>query len=343
MDWNDLQYFVSLVEQETLSAAAEQMGVQHSTVSRRIEHLETALKLRLFDRVGKRYHLTEEGRLLYTQAANIGQNIANFQRMAVEHNAMAGEVVISAPPVLAEHLIMPHLSQFRAQYPDIQLRLLGDAHISNLHARESDIAIRLCRPSLDDLVLRRLGTVSYRLYGHQHYLTSYYERLSTFINHNNATSANKATKPKDTAKIAKANSAHHIANELPVLHCIGFTANSHLKKWAEQITAALPTQSVMATNDFHLMTQAITNGVGIGLLPTFTGEYLDDLLAFDAQYSDIQEFLQYWQTLTPQQKLSPADAITNAPYEMPMYLVMHDDVRRSARVRAVADWLAEVL
>ena len=55
MDWHDLAYFVCLVEHQTLTACAEQLSVQHSTVSRRIERLEQALSLTLFDRLGKRY------------------------------------------------------------------------------------------------------------------------------------------------------------------------------------------------------------------------------------------------------------------------------------------------
>ena len=66
MDWHDLAYFVCLVEQQTLTACAEQLGVQHSTVSRRIERLEQALSLTLFDRLGKRYILTQEGAFVFS-------------------------------------------------------------------------------------------------------------------------------------------------------------------------------------------------------------------------------------------------------------------------------------
>ena len=57
-DWNSIRHFTTLVEKQTLTAAAEHLGVQHSTVSRQIAQLENALGLRLFDRIGKRYLLT---------------------------------------------------------------------------------------------------------------------------------------------------------------------------------------------------------------------------------------------------------------------------------------------
>ncbi|MFC2292037.1 MAG: LysR family transcriptional regulator, partial [Kingella oralis] len=60
-DWDDLHCFTVLVEKQTLTAAAETLGVQHSTISRRIARLEATLGLRLFDRIGRRYLLTDEG------------------------------------------------------------------------------------------------------------------------------------------------------------------------------------------------------------------------------------------------------------------------------------------
>ena len=82
LDWNDLQHFVTLVEQETLTAAAEALGVQHSTVSRRIAQLEGALGVRLFDRIGKRYLLTENGTRIHAQAQELAKDILTLQHLA---------------------------------------------------------------------------------------------------------------------------------------------------------------------------------------------------------------------------------------------------------------------
>ena len=70
-DWNGIGHFTALVEKETLTAAAEHLGVQHSTVARQIARLETALGLRLFDRIGKRYLLTADGERLHRHACGI--------------------------------------------------------------------------------------------------------------------------------------------------------------------------------------------------------------------------------------------------------------------------------
>ena len=84
MHWDDLAYFICLVEKQTLTACADEMDVQHSTVARRIDHLEEALDVNLFDRLGKRYVLTAEGELLYSQAVTIKKEIIAFERMAVD-------------------------------------------------------------------------------------------------------------------------------------------------------------------------------------------------------------------------------------------------------------------
>lgn len=146
-DWNDLQYFVSLVNHHTLTATADAMDVQHTTVARRIEKLEQALKVKLFDRMGKRYHLTHEGELLFAQASNIQSQIHTLGRMAMSQNALQGEVIVSAPPVLANEVLMPHLSDFHQCYPHIRLSLQGEVNRSNLHHKEADIALRIGRPS----------------------------------------------------------------------------------------------------------------------------------------------------------------------------------------------------
>ncbi|SUD91013.1 LysR family transcriptional regulator [Psychrobacter phenylpyruvicus] len=129
MDWDDLSYFILLVQQQTLTACAEKLDVQHSTVSRRIARLEKSLSLKLFNRLGKRYSLTQEGEQLYVQAIEIQKEMLTFERMAINQNTMQGKVVVSAPPVLANELLIKALPAFRQQYPDIVIHLRGDLHI----------------------------------------------------------------------------------------------------------------------------------------------------------------------------------------------------------------------
>lgn len=171
-NWDDLLYFKILVEKQTLTAAAEALGVQHSTIARRIARLEATLGLRLFDRIGRRYLLTDEGARIYSQVQEIAIGMNTLLRTAREQREAITEVVISAPPVLIKAMLMPHFPAFTRQHPHIRLVLQSDARIINLHARQADIALRIVPPQQNDLVTRRLRTVFYRFYAHADYLAT---------------------------------------------------------------------------------------------------------------------------------------------------------------------------
>ena len=81
LDWNGIRYFATLVEKETLTAAAAALDVQHSTVSRQIAQLEQALGLRLFDHIGKRYLLTADGERLYRYACDLCKEMNVLERV----------------------------------------------------------------------------------------------------------------------------------------------------------------------------------------------------------------------------------------------------------------------
>ena len=129
-DWNGIRHFTALVEKQTLTAAAEHLGVQHSTVSRQIAQLENALGLRLFDRIGKRYLLTPEGERLYRHACEICKDMSMLQRTAREQAELRHSVVISAPPFVARLLLMPHIADFYRKHNDIRLIIQSDAALA---------------------------------------------------------------------------------------------------------------------------------------------------------------------------------------------------------------------
>ena len=304
MYWDDLAYFVCLVEKQTLTACAEEMNVQHSTVARRIEHLEQTLDINLFDRLGKRYVLTIEGERLYHQAVEVKKEMVTFQRMAIDQNALQGKVVVSAPPVWANEVLIPALADFRQRFPDIILTLSGDVSMSNLHQREADIAIRTRRPTQEDLVIRTLGSSTYQFYAHDKYL-------------------------KDT--------------ESEQWQLIEFKANARVLAWSQTLIKQHAYTIAFSTNDLYMACHAARQKIGFALLPDFLARQYPELTAIDP----INKL-----TLTDLEIRSSADSYaaaeqldTHSPIPMaqsyPRYLVMHPDVRRSARVRTVADWLID--
>jgi len=167
MQWDDIRYFLALARQGSLSATARLLMIEHSTVARRVASLESALGLKLFDRLPRGWTLTPEGQALYERACLLEEDMQSLQRIALGQSALAGRVRVSAPPALLSHFVLPHLDEFHATYPQVELELIGERRGVHLGRGEADIALRMSEPHEPDLVARKLGQVGYGLYGTQ--------------------------------------------------------------------------------------------------------------------------------------------------------------------------------
>lgn len=181
MNWNDLKYFVILVDKETLTATANFLNVEHTTVARHIESLEVSLSVKLFNRLGKRYSLTFEGKNLYKLAKEIQQNTQTLERQALDNVNLQGEVRISAPPALANDILLPKIAQFYQTHPNIKIKIIGESQLTDLYKNQADIALRLIKPTENDFIFRHLATLNYYLYAHQNYLSTKNHNSLNFI------------------------------------------------------------------------------------------------------------------------------------------------------------------
>lgn len=172
MQWDDVRYFLALARQGSLSATARFLGIEHSTVARRVSSFEQALGLKLFDRLPRGWTLTHEGQALFERASLLEIDMHSLQRTALGQSALAGRVRVTAPPLVLNFFVLPHLDEFHAMYPQIELELVGERHAAHLERGESDIALRMSEPHEPDLVARNLGQINYGLYGTQEYCAS---------------------------------------------------------------------------------------------------------------------------------------------------------------------------
>lgn len=173
MDWDTLKVFLALARTGTLSDTARQLGVDHSTVSRRIGALENALGMKLFDRLPRGYALTPEGQGLLPRAEEVENAVLSVERLAQgQDSAETGTVTVSAPPAFASHVLAPRLGGFHTKHPGILLEILAEPHTAHLHRREADIAVRLMPPEQDGLVARRIGQMGFGLYASPAYRNS---------------------------------------------------------------------------------------------------------------------------------------------------------------------------
>ncbi len=171
-DWDDLRYFLAIARNGTVTAAAAKLGVNHSTVSRRIQAFEKKHAVRLFERIPSGYEITQSGENIYQKAIEIEQRAQDIERQLFgQDNRLQGKVVVTAPNMVLNDLVMPQLPVFRERYPGIDLIFQTTADLKNMAAREADIAIRLTPQPPESLVGRQVAHLSQGIYASKSYWT----------------------------------------------------------------------------------------------------------------------------------------------------------------------------
>lgn len=170
-EWTDLRFFLELARAGTLSAAARRLGVEHSTVSRRIHRLEADLRMPLFDRRREGYELTESGQALLPHAeAMESAMLAAAEELGETHAAARGVVRLGAPEVFGSRVIAPRIGPLLDANPDLRVDLLLLPRYANLANREADLGVTLEAPDSGRYVVARLTDVRYYLFAAPAYL-----------------------------------------------------------------------------------------------------------------------------------------------------------------------------
>ncbi len=171
MDWNDLRYFLGVARSESLTRTSADLRVSQSTVSRRISEFEASLGMTLFARHQTGYFLTDAGREVMRYAQAVEESILALERGATGlDTAPAGTVRLATSDSLATDLIIPAMPAFRARYPHICLEIVTSTVAAELGRREADIALRVVRPTRGNLKVRRVGHMTYSVYGSRAYI-----------------------------------------------------------------------------------------------------------------------------------------------------------------------------
>lgn len=172
-DWSDLQFFLAVCERGSVGAAAQLLGVNHSTVLRRIASLENSLSVRLFERRPGGYVPTSRGQELAAALAGLAEQVEGARRRVTGGDLqLAGSLRLTAPDTLLHTLLLQGLAAFRARHPALQLELVINNHFLNLGRREADVAVRGSNRPPENLVGRRVGRVQTALYASSAYLAT---------------------------------------------------------------------------------------------------------------------------------------------------------------------------
>lgn len=239
MDWDDLRYVLAISRTAGLSPAARQLGVNPSSVYRRLEALEKQLEVRLFERLRSGYRLTESGEALAEAAARMEN-----EALAVERHVrgtdvrLQGHLRVSTSEALAMYALPAHLAEFRSMYPDVSLDVFVTNQLADLTRRDADVAIRATAIPPDHLVGRSVGKVGVAAYASRAYLDE-----------------------------------HGRGRPICEYDWIGYEGQlAHIRqaRWTDQNIPAHRTK--LRFDSMAAVVTAVAHGVGCGSLPCFAGD-----------------------------------------------------------------------
>ncbi|SHH30673.1 LysR family transcriptional regulator [Ferrimonas marina] len=174
MDLNDALLFAKVAELKGISAAARALGLPKSRLSRRIAALEQSLQVRLLERTTRSVALTDAGRQFYQHCRRI-QEESELAQASLEQlkGEPRGRLTISASVALGQHLLAPHLGEFMARYPAIEVVLRLDNRRVDLVQEGIDLAVRVGALEDSSLICRQLASAKARLYAAPSYLAQH--------------------------------------------------------------------------------------------------------------------------------------------------------------------------
>lgn len=276
IDWNDLRYVLAIHRGGSLSAAARELGVNQSTVSRRLAALQAALGAQLFERAGSAFLSTDAGKSVLSYAERVERELLSLEKeISGSSQQPHGVVRITSVPTIINRLLVPRLPALIERHPGLRIEAIAEVRSVRLTQRETDIALRLIRPQPGTAICQRIGSIAYAVYAAQE--------------------------------------SH--ASAIPWITYEEGYAHLPQARWVAQHDAGV-TPIPLAVSDGDTILQAVQSGIGCGVLPTFIADEIPGLV-----------------------RLSPGPPIL----QRDVWLLVHPDLRKTARVSAVIDWLDEVM
>lgn len=260
--WDDYRYFLATSEAGSFTKAADDLGVTQSTLSRRIEHLEQQLGVRLFVRSQSGVTLTPEGESILGTAREIESKILEIQGSLIGADKRPeGIVRISVTDGLASFWIAPRLADFQTDNPGIAIDLQCSIEPADALRMEAELTIQSQAPESVELISVKLGRLHFVPWASPGYLES------------------RGT-PRDTTELLQ----HGLLD-----HDIYHSDEGDWSAWFGLTRAA--NLISLKTNSSTALVSAIRNGAGIGMLPTYSCECVEGVvpLRMDFKtYSDIR-------------------------------------------------------
>jgi DNA-binding transcriptional LysR family regulator len=173
IDWNLIRTFLAVADGGSMIAAAARLGLTQPGIGRHINLLEEKLRLTLFMRGRNGMKLTEAGLALVDDARAMQAEFDRFMLKATgQDEHIAGPVRITASRIVSVYILPPMLARLRHVEPEIEIELVADNAVANLLARDADIAIRMVRPTQNDLIASKVAEIPLGAFAHVDYLAA---------------------------------------------------------------------------------------------------------------------------------------------------------------------------
>jgi len=232
-NWQDIHIAYQVAKLGTLSAAAGQLNVHHSTVLRHVDALESRLNCKLFHRHARGYSVTEAGKILFQEAQQTQERLDRMLgKLAGQDAQLSGTLVITTVSTMAA-ILMPVIARFTQLHPSIQVELASDSRIFKLEYGEAHVSVRPgAKPKDPDYVVQLLQTNQSTLYASQDYLNEY-----------------------GAFKSLKHTQGHKFVASIAALN------NIPMMRWLNQ--AVDKSQIAFRGSDFASLMEAASHGIGI--------------------------------------------------------------------------------
>ncbi len=165
LSWDEFRLVKSIADARSLAGAAELLGVNQSTVFRRLAAVEVAVGARLFERSRAGYEPTAAGEEMIALATTMADSITEFERRVAGRDLKpTGELSVTTPEALGQHFMPAIVALFQALNPGVVVELIFSGQTLSLSRRDADIAIRLTNDPPETLVGRRICTGRWGIY-----------------------------------------------------------------------------------------------------------------------------------------------------------------------------------
>lgn len=285
VNWDDLRFVLAVARSGSLSGAARQLSVEHTTVGRRLSSIESALGIRLFDRTPDGHVPTAAGAAVLAHAGAVEDHVLALEREVAGSDArVSGTVRITALDPFVNDFLLPSLGDLERLHPELRIIAAPEVRTVSLARREADVAIRWGRPEDPGFLARKLADVGSGMYASR----SYIERRG---------------RPGGPAQLE----GHDRIGYAPDPAFADASEERWLAVNAPGARVSLRVGSLMAYR------AAIEEGVGVGI--------------FECHSADRAGLVRLWEEPVLMEE---------------WWAVVHVDVARAARIRAVLDFLSDL-